>query len=119
PTCLSVARPDDPILGRIVRGRTGHGVQELTFGSDSVLGMNARNPILMGLVGGARLQPVDRQIFRRSTISVTVAQVDLDSADTGDPVDERKLRLTGLQLPDQLVHVQCESCLSFFDSGRY
>src|SRR6476646_8879490 len=67
--------------------------------------MDARNPILMSLVGCRRRQAVNHQIFGRPAVAEAISKVDLYSTNAGDPVDQRQLRFARLQLPNQPVHV--------------
>jgi hypothetical protein len=117
PARLSVARSNDAILCEVITGYARYRIEKLLFYTNSIFGMNARNPILVRFVDRARWQAVDRKIFRRPAISKAIPNVDLHSANTRDPMNECELGLSRLQLPDQLLHIDGGSLL--FDSAQY
>ena len=96
PPRLAVARPDDPVLHAVFAHVAGDGIAEFPFGGFAVLGMDALHPVLMGLVGGIRRQPVNQQIFRRPAVAEAGAEVDLEPADPADLLHPRQF---GLALP--------------------
>ena len=99
PPRLAVARPDDPVLHAVLAQVAGDGIAEFLFGGFAVLGMDALHPLVMGLVGGIRRQPVNQQIFRRPAIAETGAKVDLEPADPSQLLHPRQF---GLALPQRL-----------------
>ena len=96
PPRLTVARPHDPVGRDIVFVTAGEGVEELLDGAVAVLGVNPVDPVLMGLVGRIGRQPVDDEIFWRTTVLETVVEVDLDAADAADALDPREFRFAFL-----------------------
>jgi hypothetical protein len=81
PPRLAVGRADDPVLHAVLAHIAGDGVAEFLLGRFAILGMDAPDPVLMGLVGRIGGQPVDQQIFRRPPIAETGGQIDLEAAD--------------------------------------
>jgi hypothetical protein len=59
--------------------------------------MDAVDPILVTLAGSLGRQPMDQQIFRRTTIVKSAAEIDFDAADATDPLDASQFGLTLLQ----------------------
>jgi len=59
----------------------------------------------MGLIHRLRRQAVNDQVFRRTAVAESLAQVNLDAADAGDALDSRKLRFPFLQRPISFVAV--------------
>src|SRR6202011_4563337 len=84
PAGLAVARTNDPVLHIVVANLASDGVAEFLFGGFSILGVNAADPILVGLVGRFRRQPVNQQVLRRPAIAETGSEVDLEATDPAD-----------------------------------
>ena len=63
----------------------------------AIVGMDAVDPILIGLVGRLGRQPVDEEIFGGAAVLDAVAEIDFEAADAGDALDPRQLRLAFLQ----------------------
>ena len=98
PAHLAVAGTNDPVLHGIFADVAGDGVAEFLFGGFAILGMDAPDPVLVGLVGRIRRQPVNQQIFRRPAIAEAGPQIDLEAA---DPADLLHARQFGFALPQR------------------
>ncbi len=93
PAGLAVAGADDAVLHGVFARVAGDRVAEFPFGRFTVPGMDALDPILMGLVGRVRRQPVDQQIFRRPAIAESGSQVNLEAADLANLLHTRQFGL--------------------------
>ena len=90
PAHLAVAGANDPVLHGVVADVAGDGVAEFLLGGFAILGMDAPDPVLVGLVGRIRRQPVNQQIFRRAAIAEAGPQIDLKAADPADLLHARE-----------------------------
>ena len=108
PPRLAVARPHDPVGRGIILVAAFEGIEELLDGALAVVGMDPVDPVLMGFVGRIRRQPVNDEIFRRAAVLETVAEVDLDTADSTDALDPRQFRFAFLQRAMRPVAFACD-----------
>ena len=97
PARLAVARPHDAVGGGVVLVAAGKRIEKLFDRALAVVGMDAVDPVFVGLVGRIRRQAVDDEIFRRAAVLESVAEIDLDAADAPDALDPRQFRLAFLQ----------------------
>jgi hypothetical protein len=90
PPRFVVARPDDPVLHRVVPDLARDSVTEFLFGGRAIIGMDALDPGFVGFVSRIRRQSMNLQIFRRPTIAETGTQIDLKTADPADLLHARE-----------------------------
>ena len=110
PAHLAVARPDNTILRCIVGGPIGDSLEERPFGLAAILGVDAPDPIVMGLPCGLGWKAVDRQIFRRPPVTEAAAKIDLHAADAADFLNPRQF---GFAIAQGLVGIRA------FDRQRH
>ena len=97
PPDLAVVRPDDAVLRAVLLALTRQRVEELFQRWLAIVGMDAVDPVLVGLVPGVGRQAVDDEVFGRAPILEAFAKIDFDAADLADALDARQLRLALLQ----------------------
>ena len=84
PAHLAVNRTNDPVLHRVVAHVAGDRIAEFLLGDFAILGMDTPHPVFMRLIGCIGQQPVNGEIFRRTSIAKTGSEVDFEAADAAD-----------------------------------
>ncbi len=97
----AVARANDPVLRSVGRRIAGEDLEEVADGALAVLGVDARDPGLVGLDRRVPGQSVDSQIFRRAIAGEAAVDVDAHAADAPDLLNPLKLELA---LPQPFQH---------------
>src|SRR5262249_47552482 len=97
PAALAVIGTDDAVFVGIVLAAGLEHAEQVPDGPLAVVGVDARDPVLIGLVGVFRRQPVDQQIFGGAAVAYAMAEIDLEAADPRDALDPRQLGLALLQ----------------------
>ena len=103
PSRAAVVGTDDAVFGGVVLILARDRVEKLPLRLLAIIGVKTPDPVVVGLVGRFGRQSVDDEIFRRAAVAKAVAKIDLDAADTADPLDPRQLRLAVLQLAMRAV----------------
>ncbi len=97
PAGRAVIRPHDAVFGRIVLALALQDAEQMLDRSLAIVGMDSADPFLVGLVGRLRRQAVNQQIFGGAAVLDAVAEIDFETADTGDALDPRQFRFALLQ----------------------
>ena len=103
PADRAVIRPHDAVFGRIVLALALQHAEQMLDRSLAILGMDSADPFLVGFVGRLGRQAVNQQIFGGAAVLDAVAEIDFETADAGDALDSRQLRLAFLQGAMSLV----------------
>src|SRR6185295_732566 len=93
----AIIRPHDAVFGRIVLALALQRTKQMPDRSLAILGMDSFDPFPVGLVGRLGRQAVNQKIFGGAAIPDAVVEIDFETADAGDTLNPRQLRLALLQ----------------------
>src|SRR5690349_14813659 len=97
PARRAVVRTYDAVFGRIVLAPAFQNAEEMLDRSLAILGMDSADPFLVGFVFRLGRQAVNQEIFGGAAVLDAVAEIDFETADTGNTLNPYQFRFALLQ----------------------